>query len=172
MLAAHEHHDQDGQTEVGCVQRTGHNRHQECLAQLGEHSAEVETLLQVLLGHGGLVAGAQVLHCLCLLGAGLKLLVVLALQPGQQGDHAVRGGLVEVRRGVGRMETGHSSAHDSGGEDRVQGDDAVGESGGVTLDTGDVITLRNFPAKNVSGFMPINIGRGSGVCPLWGTCSA
>ena len=125
MLAAHEHHVQDRQTEVRGVRRTGHNLHQECLAQLGEHSAE--TLLQVLLGHGGLVAGAQVLHCLCLLGAGLKLLVVLALQPGQQGDHAVRGGLMVVRQGVGRMETSHSSAHDSGGEDKVQGDDAEGE---------------------------------------------
>ena len=50
----------------------------------------------------------------------------------------------EVRRGVGRMETGHSSAHDRG-EDRVQGDDAEGKSGGVTLDTGDVVIGRGDP---------------------------
>ena len=112
MLAAHEHHVQDGQTEVRGVRGTGHNLHQECLAQLREHSAEVETLLQVLLCHGGLVAGAEGLDCL--LGAGLKLLVVLALQPGQQGD-------------------------------RVEGDDAEGESGGVTLDTGDVVIGRGDP---------------------------
>ena len=50
----------------------------------------------------------------------------------------------EVRRGVGLMETGHSSYHDRG-EDRVQGDDAEGKSGGVTLGTGDVVIGRGDP---------------------------
>ena len=39
---------------------------------------------------------------------------------------------------VGRMETGHSSAQDRG-EDRVQGDDAEGESGGVVERVVDVL---------------------------------
>ena len=100
---------------MGLVRGTGHDFHQECLTQLREHSAQVETLLQVLLRHGGLVAGAQGLDCLH--RASLQLLVVLALQPGQEGDHTVSCGLVEIWRGMGSLEAGHRGAHDGGGED-------------------------------------------------------